>query len=254
MTTFRSLKTVCGNCKQESVQTILTSTNAFGAPDLDGRPAPMRRNTMNMWLQECPHCRLVCERIDAPPTGASEIVAEPEYLALVNDGTADDALRKFRSWAYLASALNLASEEAFAHLHLAWLADDQNDPALARTERTSAVEKFGLLRDEGRLYPNQPGAAEVLLADLWRRTGQFDNAIHESSRCASIAKQGRLIKICALQTALAKRGDANVHTIDEAQAGRLPAEDDLRNLAVAGAKVLGKPKGGTWLRRLFGNS
>ena len=254
MTTFRSARTICGNCKQESEQTILTSTNSFGAPDLDGRPPPMKRNTMSMWLQECPHCRLVCQRIDDPPQGVAVFVAEPRYLAVVNDGSVSDVTRKFRSWAYLASALKMASEEAFAHLHLAWLADDENDPALAKAERSIAVAKLGVLRDEGKLYPTQPGAAEVLLADLWRRNGEFDNAIHEASRCASIAKQNRLLRICALQTALAKRGDANVHATDEAEAGRLPADDDFRKLGVAGAKVLGKSKGGTWLRRLFGNS
>jgi len=216
MTTFRSAKTTCGNCKQGSEQTILTSTSAFGAPDLDSRPAPMKRNTMNMWLQECPHCRLVCERIDTPPTGASGIVAEPEYLAVANNLSVDIGIRKFQSWAYLANALDLKTNAAFAHLHVAWLADDLKDAALAKAERSIAAAKLGTLRDEGRLYPAQPGAAEVLLADLWRRTGEFEKAIHEASLCASIAKEGRLIKICALQTTLARRGDANVHTIDEA--------------------------------------
>ena len=44
----------------------------------------------------------------------------------------------------------------------------------------------------------------------------------------------------------------------EVEAGRLPADDNFRKLAAAGAAGLGKsahlPKGRNWLRRLFGKS
>jgi hypothetical protein len=216
MTTLRSIETICGNCGQGSEQTILTSTNSFGAPDLDFRPPPMKRSTMGMWLQECMNCRLVCHAIDDPPTGASDILDDPKYLAIVNDRSANEVLRKFKSWAYLTDALNLMPDAAFAHLHVAWLADDQKKPDLAKAERTIAVAKLSGLRNEGKLYPDQPGAAEALIADLWRRTGEFDNAIHEASRCASIAKEDQLTRICAFQTALARLGDADVHTIADA--------------------------------------
>lgn len=216
MTTLRRIETTCGNCKQRAEQTILTSTNSFGAPDLDFRPPQMKRSTMDIWLQECPNCKLVCRAIDDPPPRASEVLADPKYLAIVNDGSESDLVRKFRAWAYLADALNLMTDAAFAHLHIAWLADDQKTPALAKAARSIAVTKLGALRDRGELYPSQPGAAEALLADLWRRTGEFNNAIHEASRCASVAKDSHLAKICALQTALAMRADAGAHTIDQA--------------------------------------
>lgn len=215
MTTLRSIQTTCGNCKCDSHQSIAMSTNIFGAPDLDFRPPPMKRATMDVWLQECPNCRLVCQAIDSPPPGAPEILADPKYLAIANDSFADPVVRKFGSWAYLAAALNLMADAAFAHLHIAWLADDQRNPALAKAARSIAVTKLAALRNEGQLYPSQPGAAEALLADLWRRIGEFDNAIYEASRCASVAKESNLTKLCSLQTTLAMRGDANVHKMDE---------------------------------------
>ena len=56
MTTLDEAKKKCAVCGKISAHFEVTSTNTFGAPDLDTRPPEMMRSTMDMWVQECPSC------------------------------------------------------------------------------------------------------------------------------------------------------------------------------------------------------
>jgi hypothetical protein len=53
----------CAVCGRQTPQTILFSTSTFGAPDLDLRPPPMKRQTIEYWVQECPYCGYVASNI-----------------------------------------------------------------------------------------------------------------------------------------------------------------------------------------------
>ena len=56
MTTQSAEECTCAVCGRVSMQGVIMSTNAFGSPDLDLRPPPMERFTIDHWVQECPHC------------------------------------------------------------------------------------------------------------------------------------------------------------------------------------------------------
>ena len=56
MSTMCDFPRICAVCGAMHEYRILTSTNAFGSPDLDLRPPMMKRGTMHLWVQECPSC------------------------------------------------------------------------------------------------------------------------------------------------------------------------------------------------------
>ena len=74
MSTFRERIVKCGCCGSKTTVTYIGSTNSFGGCDLDTRPAPMARWTINEWVQACPHCGYVCPSLDRIIDGAETIV------------------------------------------------------------------------------------------------------------------------------------------------------------------------------------
>ena len=56
MTSHFNRRIVCAICGDEAEHALLGSTNAFGPYDLDLRPPPMARHTMQFWVQACPTC------------------------------------------------------------------------------------------------------------------------------------------------------------------------------------------------------
>ena len=215
MTTILTIEVTCGNCAAKSQQAEMGSTNTMGAPDLDLRPAPMKRQTMALWLEECPNCKLVCPQIAKPPAGAKAALEQPDYVVLVGDKKVHDLVRKFRAWAYVAENVGMPDDAGFAHLHAAWIADDVKDKELADLQRHVAATHLAVARDRGTVYPRQKGAAEALLADIHRRMGRWDEAIHEAERGKSVTDQPFIDALCDYEIALAKKHDADVHTTKE---------------------------------------
>ena len=59
----------------------MTSTSTWGYPDLDLRPAEMKRSSMFAWLQECPHCGFVARDIEQTHVKvAPDFLKSEEYL------------------------------------------------------------------------------------------------------------------------------------------------------------------------------
>lgn len=206
---------ICANCKTKSDQLVKEQPEITGSPDLDLRPAPARRQTMDQWVQECPNCKLMCPDLANPPTGVADVVAHPDYVAMAADTKAHPLVRKFRAWAYVAEKAGMWADAGFAHLHAAWVADDAKDTSLAAMQRHMAAMHLSAGRDRGTVYGRQKGAAEALLADVHRRMGRWDDAIHEAERGKSVTDQPFVDALCDYEIALAAKHDAGVHTTNE---------------------------------------
>ncbi len=206
---------ICANCKTRSSQPVKEQPEVTSSPDLDLRPAPGRRQTMDQWVQECPTCKLICPDLANPPVGAGEVLAHPDYVAMTADKTAHPLVRKFRAWAFVAEKTGMQADAGFAHLHAAWVADDAKDSGLANMQRHMAAMHLAAGRDRGTVYGRQKGAAEALLADVHRRMGRWDDAIHEAERGKSVTDQPFVDALCDYEIALANKHDAGVHTTNE---------------------------------------
>lgn len=205
----------CANCNTQSEHGARVQPEGQSAPDLDLRPSIERRHVMNTALRECPTCKLICPELASPPQGANEAMADPEYLALVADKKIPDQARRFRAWAFIAEKSGMPAEAGFAYLHAAWVADDAKNKGLADVQRHMAATRLSAARDQGRVYPRQKGAAEALLADIHRRTGNWDEAVHEAERGKSVTDQDFVAALCDLEISLARKHDAEAHTTEE---------------------------------------
>ncbi|MBD5159456.1 MAG: hypothetical protein HDT23_04355, partial [Ruminococcus sp.] len=59
-------KVVCSVCGTESEHKVITKIEDNGIQDMDLRPAGEHRDTMEMWVMECPECRYCKSTLESP--------------------------------------------------------------------------------------------------------------------------------------------------------------------------------------------
>ena len=72
----------CSVCGATNEFRVLLSTNTFGGgPDLDLRPAEMKRSTMPVWVQECPECGFISGDVTDLSTVTREWLQSEQYIS-----------------------------------------------------------------------------------------------------------------------------------------------------------------------------
>ncbi|MBI4890771.1 MAG: hypothetical protein HY821_09120 [Acidobacteria bacterium] len=168
MTTLDTKFTCCAVCGEFSDQTVLGSSNTMEPPDLDTRPGEMLRSTIAYWIYECPHCGYAAPDLEERITDVADIVRSPEYLS--NEG-------RFLRHVFLLRQLGHFAEAGWTALHAAWLADDENNPALAQSNRRLAIALFKQGKASRQNFMNDPNEEFALVTDVCRRAGEFDEAL-----------------------------------------------------------------------------
>ena len=79
MTTMMKVEEKCSVCGKISSFSVLSSSNSMGSPDLDLRPAPMYRYTINLWIHECPDCGYVAHDLSEEAPVPHEWLKTEEY-------------------------------------------------------------------------------------------------------------------------------------------------------------------------------
>lgn len=194
----------CFICKTESRQTILASTNAFGSPDLDLRPPPMKRNTMHWWIQECPVCGYVSSNIDNRTKIKAEFLKTEEYLSCDSMNFSSDLAARFYKY-YMINLADRKRDLAFhAVLHAAWACDDAGD-----TKNAINCRKLAILQLEKRTDKDEN--LKVQKADLLRRAGLFEELAAEYGGLKF--KDEKMQKIIEFQLEKAEQKDSGRYTV-----------------------------------------
>jgi len=139
MTLFYGEARNCALCGASSEQFALSSTNALGSPDLDLRPPPMQRDTMEFWLQECPKCGYINDDIQRELFGAKEVVNSASYRSLCAPQPVPVLASRFERFALLKQTV-LPVEAGWARLHAAWVCDDHRKKGRAMEHRKACAE------------------------------------------------------------------------------------------------------------------
>jgi len=203
----------CAVCGAETRQIVLASTNTFGPPDLDLRPAPMQRSTMDTWVQECPNCGYVSTDLKAPAQVDRDFLETWEYIMCAGISfSADLAVRFYRY--YLLNREKSDARRAFhGALYAAWVCDDCGDAEQAVRCRQLALAEIG------KLLEHEGADRETLLvqkADLLRRAGLFEQLLTEYADVAF--QQKNLNQIIAFQLEKAAQKDAACYTLADVKA------------------------------------
>ena len=219
MTTRGLREVTCARCGTASRMPFVASTNQLGAPDLDVRPPPMLRDTIDCWLQDCPACGYAATDIARGEDGIDAVLASDAYRALA--GVAGDGaprlISAFRRRAMIDDARGDPDGAANRLLQAAWVADDSGAAAAAIACRREAAARMA-----AHLAASDPPLEYRLrLVDVLRRARLFAEAATEADTVLAAAPPGNVLTaIAAFQHKLIAAGDTDRHTVDEIHQGK----------------------------------
>lgn len=216
MTTLFRTREMCLICGQSHEYVGIASTNEFGSPDLDTRPPEMRRSTILYWIRRCPSCGYCAPQVSEGPQEAKEVVISETYRRQLEDPLYPELANSFLCWALIQERAGSDARAGWAALHAAWVCDDQGASEAARRCRLRALELFRRSQARGRPFIEGRGAAQVILADLLRRSGRFEEveAVCEEGLRTNPIPVVR--EVLAFQKRLALLKDDRGHRIEEA--------------------------------------
>jgi hypothetical protein len=223
MTTIFPHEATCFVCGTQSTHPVLGSTNEFGSRDLDLRPAPMKRSTMEMWVQRCPSCGYCAGSIAAGPDVAKQIVRSSAYLAQLADSAYPALARQFLCCSLILAGSAEEAAAGDAALHAAWVCDDAGADTAAAACRLKAIGHFQSGRSQGKWWPDNAAAESLLLADLHRRRGQFEEVARFCEEGLRGQPQELLRSLLLAEQQFARDADRKVYTIEQALQGQKDA-------------------------------
>lgn len=172
MTTWLEQTQTCCLCGTETQCKVLGSTNTIGSPDLDLRPPPMERETIDGWFQECESCHYVSVDLAQESVNAKTIVESDAYKSLIADSGLPPIARRFA----LCALLNAHDREiaGTALLRAAWVCDDAENSEQAKSFRNQSADTLKKLQP----FENSEEHATLatMLIDVLRRAERFEEA------------------------------------------------------------------------------
>ena len=173
-----SSKVTCGNCAHIFEVGDYVSTNSFGEMDLDTRPAPDYRYTMNEILVTCcPQCHFCYQDITQFPPGFKNVMESSDYLQYVNHSSLPDKAKEFLCKSLFLEHENKFVEAAWASLHAAWNCDNRYCSAESITCRNRAIGLFLFCNYNKEQVFKDENEMTVFLIDLYRRSKNFNQAL-----------------------------------------------------------------------------
>ncbi len=177
----------CGSCAKKTDVAELGSSNEMGSKDLDLRPAPMMRETVSLWLQECPSCGYVAKKLEEKPQFDAAYLKSKEYKTYAAKKFKNRYASKFYRMSALSLKLKNLEDAYWYFLCTAWLCDDAKDVKNAKFCRELMDELFPRLPDDFRKDP----ACIVRHIDVLRRSSRFEKAL---KMCSEFKSKEKLLK------------------------------------------------------------
>jgi tetratricopeptide (TPR) repeat protein len=220
MTSLREVHVRCAVCGELSRVAELSSTSSFGPPDLDLRPIGPARWALEFGIQRCRACGYCAPSLGTAPLGAAAIVESHVYRGVRDSSRLPGLARDYFCGALIAEGAGRADEAAQSFLAAAWLCDDAGATNHARICRDRAAEML----ERAIAFGEHEAPLEIIgvvLADVLRRTGRFDEALaacDEAEQALGDAELGdeATAAVLAFIRELAESGDEGCHNAAEA--------------------------------------
>lgn len=226
MTTFLPQLVNCIICNTQNEVYLLTSTNSFGSPDLDYRPAGMARYTLIYQIQTCSSCgfsapiisedfldMLSEEREDQKLQLklVKELISTKEYKSIINNRKYSDLFNSFYAASLIQEKIGNISTAFHLALKAAWSADDRNNKKAAKYARSRALELLEQLTED-----DIDKVTKVLInIDLLRRNEDFTEVNNLINLARNIIEDEEALKIINYQRDLVLKNDSSLHQMDK---------------------------------------
>lgn len=215
MATIATEEKQCAVCGKTSVQGFVADAGREGSADLDLRPPPDQRETIEHWVQECPHCGYCGLALEEPTAGAAEVIASEDYRALRGEHDHPPLVVRLLCASTLLEHAERWVEAAETALWAAWAADDAGADEEAGRARRRALDLLAEVRRRGEHYIGNPDAETLVMADVARRAGEFERAAALLDGLGAVSDP-RFAAIVAFQRDRLAARDTRRYTVEEA--------------------------------------
>lgn len=213
-----SSNVTCGNCGHTFEIGDYVSTNSFGEVDLDTRPAPDYRYTMNEILVTCcPKCNFCYQDITQYSKDFKKVMESKDYLHYVNHSSLPSKAIEFLCKSLILEYENKFVEAGWESLHAAWNCDDEYSNTESIMCRKRAISLFLFANYNKMKVFKDDNELTIFLIDLYRRCGSFSQAL---KLCNDILPQAELksqtSNIATFQLHLINKQDTKCYVVKDA--------------------------------------
>jgi len=175
----------------------------------------MERSIIKFSVEHCQSCNYCAPDITSAPDIAAQIIKSDFYLNQLHDMKYPDLARKFLCSALVFENAGKPNVAGWNAVEAAWACDDAGMENSAIKSRQRAIKLFEKVKTNNQAFSEGVGADEAIMADLLRRSGNFEKV--ESVCQSGLEKRPDEIieKMLLFQKELARKKDVKCHTIAE---------------------------------------
>jgi len=163
---------ICGSVNRYGEASMFSINSAVG---LDGHPGNL--TPLYTAINICPNCHYAAPDISQGDNEIKLIIKDESYLSVASNLSVNEHVRKYIAWALIQNKLGKQCEAARVMLCATWLADQYKDENVISQCRRKAIELMSSCRSSGGNFEISRGKEIVTIVDLYRREGQFDDAL-----------------------------------------------------------------------------
>lgn len=202
----------CNICGRSNEITYLAMGAQTGGPDLDGRPAEVRRSAMPLWIKKCDYCRNVFSTSEAMPDYEEKFIDSKEYVNCGNIAGLSDQGKKFVKIALIYKHCKEYKKAGDHFLYAAWTCDDEKLDALAIVCRKRALKCYNEVNGS-KLTKRELPDFMLRILDILRRTGMYDE-VEAFAKCCNFLDE-KDIAIANFQIEKASARDKKCYKIED---------------------------------------
>jgi hypothetical protein len=216
MTILFNSEKKCSICGEVSSHYEVGSTNRFGSPDLDTRPPEMERSNIGALILTCPKCGYCAPDLSITTNNSLKVIKGEVYNRQYFSDEYPKLANNFLCYSIIQESAGKYVKAMWASIHAAWICDDEGNNIGAIKCRERAVELYQKAKKYGNRINIKTGFQETLLADLLRRSGQFEKALHICELGLTRKSESIISKILQFQKILIVRSDVACYTVADA--------------------------------------
>lgn len=227
MTTIIPQVVSCIICGTKNDIFNLASTNSFGSPDLDYRPAGMARYSLIYEVQTCINCGFSAPDISEyfneflsndqikkkeDLNKIKEIIASKEYKDLLNNEFFPDFSNSFLAASFIFEKIKKYNPAFNMAIKSAWIADDNVNINAAEYSRDKAYELLDKTTED---YIDN-STRLLIKIELLRRSARFEEAEDLISHALiELQSDERGIQIISFQKEVIIKRETSIHRFSE---------------------------------------
>ncbi|MFZ9857790.1 MAG: hypothetical protein ACO3F2_05575 [Roseiflexaceae bacterium] len=200
----------CAICTTYTTFTCINSKFVFDDLDMDGRPYDMSLIVLPYWVQHCSKCHVCSSDIRIASEQAHDIIKTHAYLGIIADQSFPYLTREYNAASYLCRFAHDYANAGWHALRATWKCEDTHHP-LRGVVRQQAIDNFLQAIEKQQAFASTPSEQHLIIADLYRRHGEFILAHQYNQRAAQLHPNDAIS--AALKIQLLAIGESNLQRL-----------------------------------------